>query len=147
MSVEHTIQFRVRYGEVDQMGVVHHSRYLSYFEMGRVELMRSIGLPHAAQEDRGEPQSIRSVDVRYASPARYDDVLELTTRVPEARGAQVVFESRLWRIEPGPRALVAESTQVGVAVTADGKVRRLTPRELAALGAPPRSRATRQPSP
>jgi acyl-CoA thioester hydrolase len=134
MSVEHTIRFRVRYGEVDQMGVVHHSRFLTYFETGRVELMRAIGLPHVEQEDRGEPQSIRSVDVRYVSPARYDDVLELTTSVPRARGAQVVFQSRLWRAEPEPRTLVAEATQVGAAVTRDGKVRRLTARELAAFG-------------
>ncbi|MBN2584660.1 MAG: acyl-CoA thioesterase, partial [Planctomycetes bacterium] len=121
-----------------QMGVVHHSRYLSYFEMGRVELMRAIGLPHVEQEDRGEPHSIRSVDVRYVAPARYDDVLELTTSVPQARGAQVVFEGRLWRVAPEPRTLVAEATQIGAAVTPEGKVRRLTPRELAAFNGPAR---------
>jgi len=133
MGAEHTMRFRVRYEEADQMGVVHHSRYLTYFEMGRVELMRAVGLEHLQQERRGEGHVIRSVDIRYVAPARYDDVLELVTSVPKARAAQIVFQGKLGRAEPEPATLIAEATIVGAAVTAEGKVRRLTERELAAL--------------
>ena len=133
-TVEHTIEFRVRYDEADQMGVVHHSRYLVYFEMGRVELMRAVGLPHRAQEDRGQPLTVAGVDVRYVAPARYDDVLRLVTAIEEARGARVVFRNRLSRIDPGPETLLAEATVVAAAITPDGAARRLTPEELTAFG-------------
>jgi acyl-CoA thioester hydrolase len=133
MAAEHTIEFRVRYDEADRMGVVHHSRYLAYFEMGRVELMRAVGLPHLAQEERGQALALRSLDVRYCTPARYDDTLRLATRVDGARGARVVFKSHLTRVDPGPEAAVAEATVEAAAVRPDGAVRRLTPEELAAF--------------
>lgn len=141
MNAQNTIEFRVRYDEADQMGVVHHSRYLAYFEMGRVELMRAVGLPHLRQEERGQALTVQQLDVRYAAPARYDDVLRLTTAVAEARAARVVFTSRLTRREPGTaETLLAEATVVAAAIDSTGKVRRLTPEELAAFGGdgPPR---------
>ncbi len=154
----HTLTFRVRYDEADQMGVVHHSRYLTYFEMGRVELMRHLGLPHLEQEERGQPMSIRRIDVRYLSPARYDDVLELSTEITEARGARVTFKGRLVRLEggkgPSPAAatggrggaekqaemagaktLIAEAVMEAATITPQGRVRRLSTEELAALAA------------
>jgi len=133
------MRFRVRYEEADRMGVVHHSRHLSYFEMGRVELMRAVGLEHLEQERRGEGHVIRSLDIRYVAPARYDDVLELVTSVPKARAAQIVFQSELRRADPRPVVLIAEATIVAATVTAEGKVRRLTKRELAALNSSART--------
>jgi len=133
MGAEHTIEFRVRYDEADRMGVVHHSRYMAYFEMGRVELMRAVGLPHLTQEERGQALTLRSLDVRYRAPARYDDTLRLVTTIEEARGARVVFKSRLARVDPGPEATVAEANVVAAAITPDGAVRRLAPEELAAF--------------
>lgn len=120
------------------MGVVHHSRYLGYFEQGRIELMRAIGLPHLAQEERGQPLTLQSVEVRYAAPARYDDVLELETWIEEARAARVVFRNRLRRAEPDPSDRpLAEATIVAAAIRPDGSVRRLTAEELAAFAADP----------
>lgn len=132
----HTITFRVRYEEVDQMGVVHHSRYLGYFEQGRIELMRALALPHRTQEQRGQPLTLKSVEVRYKAPARYDDVLRLETWVEEARAARVVFRNRLYRAEPDPRDRpLAEATIVAAAIDPQGAVRRLSDDELAAFNA------------
>lgn len=130
----HTLTFRVRYDEADQMGVVHHSRYLTYFEMGRVELMRHLNLPHLQQEERGQPMSIRRIDVRYLAPARYDDVLELTTSITLARGARVTFTGHLRRTHPP--AAIAEATMEAATITPQGRPRRLSPDELAALTPP-----------
>jgi acyl-CoA thioester hydrolase len=81
MLAEHTLQIRVRYPEVDGMGYLHHSRYLQYFELGRVELLRSLGHSYAEMERQGIFFVVVRAEVKYAAPARYDDLLELTTRL------------------------------------------------------------------
>src|SRR5678816_3367845 len=77
----HTITIRVRYPECDPMGYLHHSVYLQYFEMGRVELLRAMGFSYAELERRGFFFVVVKVDVRYKAPARYDEELTLVTRV------------------------------------------------------------------
>lgn len=79
--MEHTITIRVRYPETDPMGYLHHSRYLQYFEMGRVELLRSLGHSYAELEKRGIYFAVVKAEVRYKAPARYDDELTLLTRL------------------------------------------------------------------
>src|SRR4051794_34242558 len=81
MFPEHTITIRVRYPEVDGMGYLHHSRYLQYFEMGRVELLRSRGHNYAELEQQGVFFVVVKAEIRYKAPAKYDDLLTLTTRV------------------------------------------------------------------
>jgi acyl-CoA thioester hydrolase len=81
MPAEHTISIRVRYPEVDGMGYLHHSRYLQYFEMGRVELLRSLGHSYAEMEKQGVFFVVVKAQVDYKAPARYDDLLTLSTRV------------------------------------------------------------------
>src|SRR3954453_23457303 len=78
---EHTIHIRVRYPEVDAMGYLHHSRYLQYFEMGRVELLRSLGHSYVELERKGVFFVVVKVEVRYKAPAHYDDELTLITRL------------------------------------------------------------------
>ncbi len=78
---EHTINIRVRYPEVDAMGYLHHSRYLQYFEMGRVELLRSLGHSYADLEKAGVFFVVVKAEVRYKAPAKYDDELTLTTKL------------------------------------------------------------------
>jgi acyl-CoA thioester hydrolase len=135
MAVEHFSKFRVRYDEADQMGVVHHSRYLAFFELGRLELVRAAGLPALAQEEGGRALTLRNIAVRYLAPARYDDWLELTTRVEQVRDGEIVFKSRLFRTA-APPVLVAEATAVVAAITPEGAARPLSPEELAAFGGP-----------
>lgn len=77
---KHTINFRVRYAETDQSGVVHHSVYPVWFEMGRVELLRGSGITYKEMERQGFFFVIVDLHIRYRQPARFDDDLELETR-------------------------------------------------------------------
>src|SRR5204863_7893312 len=77
----HTLNLRVRYPECDPMGYLHHSIYLQYFEMGRVELLRQLGHSYADLERDGVFFVVARVQVTYKAPARYDEELTLTTRV------------------------------------------------------------------
>ena len=73
------LQIRVRYSECDAMGVVHHARYAEYFEMGRTELLRLSGLSYRDMEAGGVFLVVTRLEVRFRSPARYDDLLTLRT--------------------------------------------------------------------
>src|SRR5881628_4271312 len=77
---QHTITLRVRYPEVDAMGYLHHSRFFQYFEIGRVELLRSMGHSYADLERQGVFFVVTKAEIRYRAPARYDDELTLITR-------------------------------------------------------------------
>ena len=79
--LEHSIPLRVRYPEVDGMGYLHHSRYLQYFEIGRVELLRLLGHNYAELEQGGIFFVVVKAEVTYRAPARYDDELTLLTRL------------------------------------------------------------------
>ncbi len=74
------LDIRVRYAETDAMGYLHHAQYLVYFEMGRTELLRVNGLRYRDMETRGLFYVVARMEVRYRAPARYDDLLTLTTR-------------------------------------------------------------------
>lgn len=92
----HTL--RVRYPETDRMGIVHHSHYLVWFELGRTELMRERGVPYGELEDReGLFFPVVQAGARYHAPARYDDVLTVHTRVTAVRGATVRFDYEITR--------------------------------------------------
>src|SRR3954451_20195679 len=86
------ITLRVRYAEVDRMGLLHHANYLVYFEQGRTELLRSQGLAYKDLEDQGFLLVLTRVQVRYRRPARYDDLLTLRTIV--TRTSTVKIEHR-----------------------------------------------------
>jgi acyl-CoA thioester hydrolase len=80
---------RVRYAETDQMGVVYHSNYIIYFEIGRTEAMRSLGSAYVELERRGLVLAITEVGAKYHSPARYDDVLTIRTWLRELSKARL----------------------------------------------------------
>jgi acyl-CoA thioester hydrolase len=89
---EHSITHRVRYDECDPMGIVHHSVYLQYFEMGRTELLRASGGRYRDMEDEGLLVVVVRVDCRYKSPARYDDLIEIRTRIAKVTAGKIVHE-------------------------------------------------------
>jgi acyl-CoA thioester hydrolase len=103
---EHTITIRVRYPEADAMGYLHHSRHLQYFEMGRIELLRALGHSYADLERSGFFFVIVKAEVRYKSPARFDDELTLTTRIVRQTSVRIDHAYELRRGE----VLVAEGT-------------------------------------
>lgn len=91
------IQIRVRYAETDRMGLLHHANYLVYFEMGRTELLRERGLSYRDMEDQGFLLVITKVEVRYRSPARYDDLLTLRTTASRTTNVKIVHQYELLR--------------------------------------------------
>jgi acyl-CoA thioester hydrolase len=96
-----TTQVRVRYAETDQMGIVYYANYLVWFELGRVELLRSLGLAYSRLEaDHGCILPVVKVDCRYRAPARYDDEILIETRPALLRGSVLKFAYRILRKPP-----------------------------------------------
>ncbi len=87
-----TTHLRVRYSETDQMGTFYNSRALEWFECGRTELLRSIGLPYAEMETRGVLLPLVEAHVAFRGRARYDDLLRVTTAVAVSGKARVRFD-------------------------------------------------------
>ena len=118
---------RVRYAETDQMGVVYHSNYLIWFEVGRVEFIRQLGLDYKRmEEEEGCGISVVDVHARYRVPARYDDELVIETRLLAARGSVVKFGYRILRVADG--VLLCEGETMHVCVGMDMKKRSLPPK-------------------
>jgi acyl-CoA thioester hydrolase len=93
-----TTEVRVRYAETDQMGVVYYANYLVWFELGRVELLRSLGLAYSRLEsDHGCFIPVIEARCRYRSPARYDDEILIETRPAMLRGSVLKFAYGIYR--------------------------------------------------
>jgi acyl-CoA thioester hydrolase len=106
---------RVRYAETDQMGVVYHSNYLIWFEVGRVEFIRQLGLDYKRMEvEEGCGIAVVEATARYRAPARYDDELIVRTSLLAARGAVIRFGYKILRVEDGVLLCEGETTHVVV---------------------------------
>ena len=115
---------RVRYAETDQMGVVYHANYLVWFEVGRVEFIRKLGMDYRSMElEDGIGIAVVDVSARYKYPARYDDELVIETRLLAARGVIVKFGYRI--VRSVDRTLLCEGETVHVVVGKDMKKRAL----------------------
>lgn len=118
---------RVRYAETDQMGVVYHANYLVWFEIGRVELMRQMGLDYRSLErEDGCLIAVVEATSRYKAPARYDDELVIQTRMVNVRGAVIRFRYAI--VRPADQLLLCEGETVHIVVGRDMKKRRLPER-------------------
>jgi len=94
----HDAPVRVRYAETDQMGVVYHANYLIWFEVGRVELMRALGVEYKFMEATDDCHIVVvEANCRYLHPARYDEQLRVRTRVAEAKNRTVRFSYEIFR--------------------------------------------------
>ncbi len=113
-----TTEVRVRYAETDQMGIVYYANYLVWFEIGRVELLRSLGLAYSQLETEHECiLPVIEASCRYRSPARYDDEILIETRPALLRGSVLKFAYRIYRkanLERKERELLAEGETVHV---------------------------------
>jgi len=121
MQAEHEIEFRVRYSETDAQARVHHANYLNYFELGRVELLRSAGYSYRKFEEEGLMLVVVEITCRYFLPANYDDLLRLKTTVTKAKGARIRHTYQLFRDE----LLLVEAQSVLACIDREGNVRRL----------------------
>lgn len=81
--ISHDTSIRVRYGETDQMGYVYYGKYAEYFEVGRVELIRSLGLSYKSIEEQGVWMPVSEFSIKYHRPGRYDDLLTVRTILKE----------------------------------------------------------------
>ena len=118
---KHTLTLRVRYPEVDGMGYVHHSRYLQYFEIGRVELLRSFGNSYADLENAGVLFVVVKAELRFRAPARYDEELTLITRLIKRT---YVRYDHAYELKRGD-TLLAEGTTTIACVNRDGEVQEI----------------------
>ena len=91
----HTLQFRVRYSETDQMQTFYNSRALEWFEVGRTELSRAMGVSYVEWEHRGIQLPLIEAHVYCTGRAKYDDLLEMTTSVRREGRARIRFENRI----------------------------------------------------
>ena len=84
-------KLRVRYGETDQMGFVYYGVYAQYFEVGRVELLRSLGISYKDIEAKGYALPVVQMNINYKKPAFYDDELSIKTTVRSIPSVKIVF--------------------------------------------------------
>lgn len=128
------VRLRVRYAETDQMGVVYHSNYFVWFEVGRVELMRNLGLSYRdMEEDDGCFIAVVDARCRYKAPARYDDEVIVRTHLRNVRGSLVHFTYELVRVKDG--TLLAEGETTHIVTDADMKTKAIPERYMQAFRA------------
>jgi len=92
----HEFNVRVRYAETDQMGVVYHGNYAQYFEMGRVEWLRNLGVSYADMEKDGIMLPVVSLTMNYKKPTRYDDLLTVRTILKKQAGVKIEFNYEIY---------------------------------------------------
>ncbi len=92
-------QVRVRYQETDQMGVVYHGNYFTWFEIGRTDLLRELGYSYRQMEKKNIMLPVIEADCKYKIPAKYDDELIINTRIKGIKGIRITFEYRVIRRE------------------------------------------------
>ena len=90
------IQFRVRYGETDQMSFVYHGNYAQYFEMGRTEWLRKLGITYKNMEESGIMLPVISLNTNYLKPAKYDDLLTLKTTLTNTPLVKIKFDFEIY---------------------------------------------------
>jgi acyl-CoA thioester hydrolase len=122
-------KLRVRYAETDQMGVVYHSNFIIWFEVGRVEMMRELGFTYSEMEQQEDTRlAVAEVRCRFKVPARYDDLVIIRTRLLNVRDSLLHFGYEVLRDQDG--ALLAEGETVHLVLDSELKRARLSARYL-----------------
>lgn len=119
--MHHETQIRVRYQETDAQGRVHHANFVTWFEIGRVEFLRSLGYSYRDLEESGTLLVVAEASCRYFLPAMYDDVLTIRTTIVSAKGARIQHAYDVFRGEE----LLAKGSTVIACVDREGKIKRL----------------------
>jgi acyl-CoA thioester hydrolase len=120
--VKHRTQIRVIYGDTDRMGYAYNGNYFRWFEIGRTEMFRSLGLPYREIEARGVFLPLSECGAKFTAPARYDDLLTVETAVDGSVRGGIKFDYRIYREADG--RLLAEGFTKHACVDADGRVMR-----------------------
>ena len=107
-------QLRVRYSETDQMGVVYHGNYIDWFEIGRTEYFRKEDLVYKDLEAEGILMIVVNIECNYHYPARYDDLVTITTKVEEVKRSRLTFSYEIRDSETDKLLVSGESTHAFV---------------------------------
>ncbi len=102
----HKTEIRVRYADTDQMKFVYNGKYFEYFEVGRTEMLREIGLPYNLIENEGYQLPVLETHAKFITPAKYDDILIVETRVKDFLSFRIHNDYRIFR--KGTDELIAE---------------------------------------
>ena len=107
----HHIKTRIRYSETDKMGYCYYGNYAQFFEMGRVEMLRSIGTAYRELEDQGILLPVVNYNVNFLKPIFYDEEITIITKITKMPSARIIFEYEI-KNEKGETATTAETTLV-----------------------------------
>ena len=118
---------RVRYGETDQMGYVYYANYPLYYEVGRTEMLRSVGLSYRKMEEAGILLPVQTMNIKYIEPAQYDDLIRVRVILKEMPTAKIHFHYELYNQQD---KLVNTGETVLVFVDAKTRRPRRVPEEL-----------------
>ncbi|EHQ89943.1 acyl-CoA thioesterase [Desulfosporosinus youngiae] len=117
MGLSSNTRLRVRYAETDQMGIVYHSNYLIWFEVGRSELFRELNLPYTEFEKQGLGLAVVEANCRYRKSTHYDEELVIVTEVEKMTSRSIAFTYHVYHDE----TLVAEGKTFHVFVNREGR--------------------------
>ncbi|ARS39608.1 thioesterase [Sphingobacteriaceae bacterium GW460-11-11-14-LB5] len=92
----HSTKIRVRYGETDQMGYMYYGNYAQYYEVGRVEMLRSLGMSYSSMEADGIMMPVLELKCKYIKPALYDQEITVKTIIKTLPGIRIFFEYELY---------------------------------------------------
>lgn len=127
-KMESLTELRVRYAETDAMGIVHHATYPVWMELGRSDFLRQLGQSYADWEARGVRLVVNEIRVRFRSPARYDELVQVRTCLQETGRRRLIFAYQIER----EGVLLAEGESVHLVAGSDNRARVL-PEDLLAL--------------
>jgi acyl-CoA thioester hydrolase len=129
-----TVEFRARYAETDQMGIVYHANYLPWCEIGRTELIRRLYRSYADVEREGVLLAVTDVALRYHASARYDDLVRVTATLEQVRSRGASFLYEVHRVEEdGSTTRLASGRTGHIAIDRTGSPRKLPPAILEAF--------------
>ena len=118
-------EIRVRYAETDQMGVVYHTHYLVWCEVGRTDYIREMAMPYAQLEREGCVLAVADVHIRYVAAAQYDDVVRVRTWIERVQSRAVTFGYELTREHGGASERIASASVKLIALDRSGVPRTL----------------------
>jgi acyl-CoA thioester hydrolase len=110
----HDVTFRVRYAETDQMGVVYHTNYLIWCEVGRTDFIRARGMSYADIERAGIGLAVSDLSARFHAAARYDNMIRVRTSLAEVRSRGITFDYVITNAESGERLVTARTALIAI---------------------------------
>jgi acyl-CoA thioester hydrolase len=110
----HDVEFRVRYAETDQMGVVYHTNYLIWCEVGRTDFLRARGTSYAEMERAGVGLAVSELSARFHAAARYDDLIRVRTTLAALRSRGVTFDYLITNAVSGTRLVTARTALISI---------------------------------